>query len=92
MLPPNATKHTTLGIISETKDYVKHPALPLMRNFFFFFLISQAQSFPNVKLQIFSNNHIKLQKKITLVTTEEIAYTINLILKGIHLLYYLSFL
>lgn len=63
MLPPNATKHTTLGIISETKDYVKHPALPLMRNFFF--LISQAQSFPNVKLQIFSNNHIKLQKNYT---------------------------
>lgn len=51
MLPRNATKSKNLETISETKDYMKHPAIPLMGNFFF--LTSQAQSFPNVKLQIF---------------------------------------
>lgn len=40
MLPPNATKHKTLGTISETKDYMKHPALPLMGNFFLFFFFN----------------------------------------------------
>lgn len=36
MLPRNATKSKNLETISETKDYMKHPALPLMGNFFFF--------------------------------------------------------
>lgn len=32
MLHPNVTKNKTLGTISETKDYMKHLALPLMGN------------------------------------------------------------
>ena len=33
MLPPNVAKNKTLGTISETKDYMKHPARPLIGNF-----------------------------------------------------------
>lgn len=29
----DVTKNKTLGTVSETKDYMKHPALPLMGNF-----------------------------------------------------------
>ena len=50
----DVTKNKTLGTIQRQKIMWNIQLFPLWEiSLFFFFLTSQAQSFPNVKLQIF---------------------------------------
>lgn len=74
----NVTKNKTLGTISETKIIMKHPALPLGKFLSLSFLTSRLNHFLMWNYRFFKLPY----KTATTLVHQEIAYTINLILKA----------